>query len=156
MNEFETDIDMIIMRELQRDFPLVSEPYAEIAQRTGCTVTEVLERLKHLQASGSLKRIGAVLKHRKAGFEANGLFVCLVPEEQMNEAGRMLASYKEVSHCYHRSPCHDWPYNLYAMIHGICQNDVLTIAEQFTSEQHIQVYEILFSTEELKKTSFSL
>lgn len=156
MNEIDTELDLIIMRELQQDFPLVPEPYAEIAQRIGCTVDEVLKRLKHLQACGSLKRIGAVLKHRKAGFEANGLFVCLVPEEQMNEAGRMLASYKEVSHCYHRSPCHDWPYNLYAMIHGICKNDVLAIAEQFTSEQHIQVYEILFSTEELKKTSFSL
>jgi DNA-binding Lrp family transcriptional regulator len=156
MSEFESDIDLIIIRELQRDFPMVSEPYAEIARRTGRTVSDVLERLKHLQACGALKRIGAVLKHRKAGFGANGLFVCIVPEEQINEAGRILAAYKEVSHCYHRSPCHDWPYNLYAMVHGICKNDVLAIAEQFIHEQHIQVYEILFSTEELKKTSFSI
>lgn len=79
-----------------------------------------------------------------------------VPEEKIDEAVRRLADRREVSHCYRRTPYPDWPYNLYAMIHGTSEEEMLRIAETFVREEGAGEHEILFSTEELKKTSFSL
>ncbi|WP_051459265.1 siroheme decarboxylase subunit beta [Paenibacillus zanthoxyli] len=148
--------DLLLIRELQGDLPLSPEPYTEIAYRTGCSLEEVFRRLQTLQAGGALKRIGAVLKHREAGFSANGLFVSVLPEEHIPEAGKRLAGYAEVSHCYKRRAHPDWPYNLYAMIHGLSEASVRKVAEHFVQQEGIKEYDILFSTEELKKTSFSI
>lgn len=148
--------DLQLIRELQGDLPLSTEPYTEIANKIGCSLEEVFLRLQALQAGGALKRIGAVLKHREAGFSANGLFICVLPEEHIPEAGKRLAGYSEVSHCYKRRAHPDWPYNLYAMIHGPDEASVRKVAEQFVRRESIKDYDILFSTEELKKTSFSI
>ncbi|WP_410511314.1 hypothetical protein PaeBR_14550 [Paenibacillus sp. BR2-3] len=149
-------LDLLIIRELQGDLPLLTEPYHEVARRTGCRVEEVILRLQRLQAGGALKRVGVILKHRKVGFSANGLFVCVLPEEKINEAGQRLASFEEVSHCYKRQSYPEWPYNVYAMIHGATEAEVQQIVEGFIREKSIESYDILFSTEELKKTSFSI
>ncbi|QWU13868.1 DNA-binding transcriptional regulator, Lrp family [Paenibacillus sophorae] len=148
--------DMQLIRELQGDLPLLPEPYTEIAYKTGCSLEEVFRRLQTLQAGGALKRIGAVLKHREAGFSANGLFVSVLPKKHISEAGKRLAGYSEVSHCYKRRAHPDWPYNLYAMIHGPDEASVRKVAEHFVKQEGIKEYDILFSTEELKKTSFSI
>ncbi|AIQ13037.1 siroheme decarboxylase subunit beta [Paenibacillus durus] len=149
-------MDVQLIRELQGDLPLSPEPYTEIAYKTGCSLEELFLRLQTLQAGGALRRIGAVLKHREAGFSANGLFVSVLPEEQIPGAGKRLAGYAEVSHCYKRREHHDWPYNLYAMIHGSDEASVRKVAEHFVQQEGIKDYDILFSTEELKKTSFSI
>ncbi|MFD1774731.1 AsnC family transcriptional regulator [Paenibacillus rhizophilus] len=148
--------DLHLIRELQGDLPLLPEPYTEIARKTGFSLEEVFLRLQALQAGGALKRIGAVLRHREAGFTANGLFVSVLPAERIPEAGERLAGYAEVSHCYKRRAHPDWPYNLYAMIHGPDETAVRKIAEHFIRQEGISEYDILFSTEELKKTSFSI
>ncbi|MNE27639.1 hypothetical protein D3C76_42010 [compost metagenome] len=150
------ELDLRIIRELQNEMPLSPDPYGELALKTECTVDEVLLRLTRMRSEGALKRIGAILKHREAGFSANGLFVCTLDEEQVNTVGRVLAAYPEVSHCYRRTAYRDWPYNLYAMIHGPTEAAVLQIVERFVLEQSIEEYDTLFSTEELKKSSFSL
>lgn len=150
------DTDLRIIRELQGELPLSPEPYRELANKVGCTVEDLLLRLKKMRTVGSLKRIGAILMHRNSGFVANGLFVCFLAEEKIDEAGHTLANYPEVSHCYRRPPYRDWPYNLYAMIHGHSELEVLQIVNQFVQEQVVEIYDTLFSTEELKKSSFSL
>ncbi|MEF2964809.1 AsnC family transcriptional regulator [Paenibacillus sp. M1] len=150
------DIDLLLIRELQGELPFSPDPYGELARRAGCTTGEVLGRLTRMRSQGALKRIGAVLKHRNIGFYANGLFVCSIPEERIDQAGQRLAGRKEVSHCYRRTPYPDWPYNLYAMIHGTTEAGVLEVVTDFIVEENIEHYDILFSTEELKKTSFSL
>ncbi|MNN78534.1 hypothetical protein D3C81_1950980 [compost metagenome] len=109
-----------------------------------------------MRTDGSLKRIGAILRHRDSGFVANGLFVCVLSDDKIDEAGHTLADYPEVSHCYRRPPHEDWPYNLYAMIHGHSESEVLQIVNRFVREQAVEIYDTLFSTEELKKSSFSL
>ncbi|AHV97526.1 Lrp/AsnC family transcriptional regulator [Paenibacillus sabinae] len=148
--------DWQLIRELQGDLPLVPEPYSDIARRSCLGLKELFRRLQALQASGALKRIGAVLRHREAGFTANGLFASVLPEERIPQAGQRLAGYAEVSHCYKRRAHPDWPYNLYAMIHGPNEVFVRRIAEHFAQQEGISEFDILFSTEELKKTSFSI
>ncbi|MGZ7441334.1 siroheme decarboxylase subunit beta [Paenibacillus sp. TH7-28] len=153
----ETDeLDLRIIRELQGDMPLLPDPFAEVADRAGCGRDEVLIRLERLQATGVLKRVAAVLRHRVAGFSANGLFVAVLPQETIREAGQRLAGFKEVSHCYQRRSYPDWPYNLYAMIHASEEAEVQRVVREFVKEAAVEAYDILFSTEELKKTSWSL
>ncbi|MBY9078029.1 hypothetical protein KIH86_05910 [Paenibacillus sp. HN-1] len=148
--------DWELIRELQGSLPLSEHPFDEISARIGCGSEEVLQRLHRLQSAGALKRIAAVLMHRQAGYTANGLFVAAVPEALLEEAGSRLASYAEVSHCYERQAYPEWPYNLYAMIHGTGETLVRSVAERFALKEGIGRYELLFSTAELKKTSFTI
>lgn len=150
------DIDLMLVRELQGELPVSPDPYGDIARRTGCAVDEILLRLQKMKETGALKRIGAVLKHRNLGVSANGLFVGLLPAEHVDEAGQRLAAVREVSHCYRRTPYPEWPYNLYAMIHGTSEEQVLRIVDHFVRNEAVVIYDTLFSTEELKKSSFSL
>ncbi|WP_334071324.1 MULTISPECIES: AsnC family transcriptional regulator [Paenibacillus] len=150
------DIDLRLVRELQGELRVSPDPYGDIARRTGCAVEEVLLRLQRMRESGALKRVGAVLKHRNTGFIANGMFVGLLPVEHVDEAGQRLAAVREVSHCYRRTPYPEWPYNLYAMIHGTSEEHVLRIVDDFVRNEAVVLYDTLFSTEELKKSSFSL
>ena len=76
-------IDRRLVRELQDSIPLTENPYATIADRLGLTEDEVVERLQALRRSGRLKRIGAVLRHREAGFGANAMVVFAAPPEAM-------------------------------------------------------------------------
>lgn len=148
--------DWELIRELQGSLPLSELPFDEISARIGCEPEEVLERLHRLHSAGALKRIAAILMHRQAGYTANGLLVAEVPEEELDAAGTRLASYTEVSHCYERQAYPEWPYNLYAMIHGTDERIVRSVAEEFALKEGIGNYELLFSTAELKKTSFTI
>ncbi|AWB43873.1 Lrp/AsnC family transcriptional regulator [Paenibacillus sp. CAA11] len=149
-------LDLSILQRVQGDLPLSTDPMGELANELGCTPEDLLDRLKRLTDQGIIKRIGAVLHHRKSGYTANGLFVARVKADHIQAMGERLSQLKSVSHCYERYPAPDWPYNLYAMIHGKSKAEVMTTVTQFTHSAAIQDYEVLFSTEELKKTSFRL
>lgn len=146
-------IDKALIRKIQKDIPLTVDPYESIAKEIGCSKDEVLERLQKMSESGLLRRIGAILKHRDSGYPVNGMIVCQVPEEKIEEAAARLSSFPQVSHCYQRKAYPDWPYNLYAMTHGKLEEEVENVVESFILEMDIKVYDILYSTEELKKTS---
>ncbi|WP_040950463.1 AsnC family transcriptional regulator [Gorillibacterium massiliense] len=152
------ELDKKLLRIIQGDFPLCPDPYEAVAKQAGCTKAEVLKRLKRLKDSGAVKRIGAVLRHRQAGFGANGMLVCSIPLSHLEEAGKRLATLPQVSHCYQRSSAPDWPYNLYAMIHGTNEREVAEVVMPFIRSQRLRSddFDILFSTEELKKTSFQI
>jgi DNA-binding Lrp family transcriptional regulator len=65
-----------------------------------------------------LRRVAAILYHRRAGFSANGMGVWKVPEHQIMEVGGRMASFRGVSHCYQRPTYADWPYSVFTMAHG--------------------------------------
>ena len=65
-----------------------------------------------------LRRVAAILYHRRAGFSANGMGVWKVPEEEIMETGRRMASFRGISHCYQRPTYADWPYSVFTMAHG--------------------------------------
>lgn len=146
-------IDVAIIKEIQEDIPLTIDPFEKIARKAGCSKDQVLERLRYMEGNGILRRIGAILRHNNAGFKANGMLVCVVSKKQLEEAGNKLSSILSVSHCYQRKAHDDWPYNLYAMIHGRTRKEVEDIVEHFIKHMCISQYRILFSTNELKKVS---
>ena len=153
MNKNFSDVDRAIIKEIEADIPLNSDPYGTIARKAGCSREEVLARLLEMKRNARLRRIGAVLHHRESGYKANGMLVCRVPECKIEPFGMKLASFNGVSHCYQRKSYPNWPYNLYAMIHGKCREDVEGVVERFTNETGVEDYRVLYSTEEIKKTS---
>ena len=99
--------------------PLIQEPYAAIAIKAGMTDEDVVSHLKAMLADGRIRRIGAVVRHRRLGYEANAMAVWDVPEERVSALGRRLASDPAVTLCYRRARAlPEWPYNLYCMVHG--------------------------------------
>mgnify|MGYP000855179142 CR=1 FL=1 len=112
------ELDKKIIAAMQEEFPLVTEPYREMAERIGISEEELLCRLEKYKQTGYIRKMGAVLKQDQTGFPANALCVWIVPEERLEEIACLMSSYCAVSHCYARESQSDWPYNFYTMIHA--------------------------------------
>ena len=139
--------------------PLCTRPYATLADRLGMTEEEVLRRFSKMIDEGCIRRIAALPNHFRLGFRANGMSVWDVADEDATECGRAVGELPFVSHCYLR-PRHlpDWPYNLFAMVHGHCraavEAQVQSIAETLGPRQ--RGFEVLYSKRILKKTGMRL
>ncbi|HLH13413.1 MAG TPA: AsnC family transcriptional regulator, partial [Solirubrobacteraceae bacterium] len=106
------ELDVAVIRALQGDMPVVPEPYAPAAAQVGVSEARFLERLAGMQQRGLLRRVAAILYHRRAGFSANGMGVWKVPDERIAEVGCRMAAVRGVSHCYQRPTYEDWPYSV--------------------------------------------
>ncbi len=151
------ETDRVIMHATQAGLPLAPQPYQRIAEQLGLTAEIVMTRMAAMQEQGIIRRIGAVPNHYKLGYRFNGMTVWNVPDEFIDELGLQVGQLEFVSHCYHR-PRHlpEWPYNLFAMVHGKTQTDVDTQIQQISDllgDANLGC-EVLYSTKILKKTGF--
>jgi DNA-binding Lrp family transcriptional regulator len=109
--------------------PLVPRPYAAL----GLPEDEVIGALRRWLEAGVVRRIGAVLRHRALGYQANAMLVWDVPDEEVAEAGARLAADPAVTLCYRRARAlPEWPYNLYCMVHGRERSRVLYEAKRLS------------------------
>lgn len=152
-------IDRQIVLATQDGLPLVPRPFHAIAEKLGREPDEVMGRFRVLLTNGAIRRIAAVPNHYALGYKANGMSVWDVPDPRIAELGRMIGALDFVSHCYHR-PRHppDWPYCLFAMVHGRdrgeVENQVARISALLGPDDH--GHEILYSNRILKKTGLRL
>lgn len=146
-----TEQDKNVIRELQKDLQLVSEPFTAGAKNLGLTTAELLLKAKEFERTGVMRRFAAILRHREAGFSANGMVVWNVPEEKVDETGYKIASFPQVSHCYQRPVYADWPFSLFSMIHARTTEAAETIASEISNSVGIRDYRILYSSREFKK-----
>jgi len=155
---FEAD-DRRIIQATQAGLPLTPHPYHTIAEQLDLPVAEVMERLQRMLKNGIIRRIGAVPNHYALGFKANGMTVWDVPDEHINELGRRVGELDFVSHCYCR-PRHlpQWPYNLFAMVHGKTQSQVEEQIQQIVDllGEYNRGHRTLYSTRILKKTGLRI
>ena len=149
----ERSLQKKLIKALQGDIPLEKEPFREIAVELGLSQEELLEQIKGLKEQGILRRLGAVLYHRQAGFVANAMVAWKVPDEKADSTGELFASFSEASHVYRRPAYPEWPYNLYTMIHGTSREDCESTIENMARKVGVDDYKILYSTREFKKTS---
>jgi DNA-binding Lrp family transcriptional regulator len=148
-----TEIEKKIIASIQEDMPVTGRPYAAIAEKLSIAETELIDHLKDLSRRGVIRRFGATLRHQRAGFRANAMVAWKVDENRIREVGRKMASFQQVSHCYRRNPTADWPYNLYTMVHANSEQDCRETALKMSIAASVKDYALLFSREELKKTS---
>lgn len=148
-----TEVERKIIAELQHDLPLAAQPYAVVAARLNISESQLLYHLRAMLAKGMLRKIGAVLRHRRVGFAANALCVWRVPEEAVAEVGEMFADLASVTHCYERATHPQWPYNLYTMVHAANRAECEALIGVMRDMSGIGDYRAFYSTRELKKTS---
>lgn len=149
MNELEKKV----IAAIQGDMPIVEKPFAQIGAQIGIDEDTLLGVLEDLVNRGVIRRFGATLRHQKSGFRANAMTAWEVDETRIEEVGEIMASFKEVSHCYRRDPTPEWRYNLYTMIHGKSEEHCRATAESMADKTGVETYAMLFSRRELKKTS---
>ena len=147
-----TEEDKEYIRELQKDLEITNRPFLKSAQKLGVTEEQLLAKTKYYEEIGVMRRFAAILRHRDAGFIANGMIVWNVPTQKIEEIGSKLGAFPQVSHCYQRPVYQDWPYNVFSMIHCKSQGDAETMAKEIQKQIGVDDYRILFSSREFKKT----
>jgi DNA-binding Lrp family transcriptional regulator len=143
--------DIAVIRATQGPMPVVPEPYAPAAERLGASQEEVLARLESLREREGLRRVAAILYHRRAGFSANGMGVWKVPEGEVLETGKRMAAFRGVSHCYQRPTYADWPYSVFTMAHGRSKEECDAILDSIAAATGITERATLYSSTEFKK-----
>jgi siroheme decarboxylase len=143
--------DKDFIRQLQKDLKIISEPFSEPASNLGISTNDLFKMAKAYQDAGVMRRFAAILRHREAGFVANGMVVWKVPEDKIDDVGYKLASFPQVSHCYRRPVYPDWEFNLFSMIHARTFESAEKTASEMSSLIGITDYKILFSSREFKK-----
>jgi DNA-binding Lrp family transcriptional regulator len=143
--------DVAVIRATQGDMPVVSEPYAPAATALGLPVGELLDHMAGMRERGLLRRVAAILFHRRAGFSANGMGVWQVPAEQIEAVGPRMASYRGISHCYQRPTYPDWPYSVFTMAHGRSKEECDAVLDAIALDSGIEGRATLYSSTEFKK-----
>jgi len=148
-----SQMDRLIINELQQDLPLIQGPFTGMSRRLGMDVGDFLARCQSLKQRSIIRRFGAAINHKRAGFKANAMACWVATPDIINVAGRKLASLMEVSHCYERKTNPMWHYNLFAVIHGQSREACWEIANKVSRETGLNGSEgvLLFSTKEFKK-----
>ncbi|MBQ7454486.1 MAG: AsnC family transcriptional regulator [Selenomonadaceae bacterium] len=144
--------DKEIIKALQEDFPLCEEPYKILAQRAGMSEQDFLQRVRQLVDEKKIRKMGAVLRHREVGFNANALCAWHVPPENLDAIAQVMISNAAVSHCYDRTPAPNWNYNLYTMIHAKTRDECEKIISELSNRSGVTDYKILYTKKEWKKT----
>jgi siroheme decarboxylase len=145
--------DIALIKALQGPMAAVERPYDEAAAELGIETEALLERLRSLVDRKILRRVAAILYHRRAGFSANGMGVWKVPDEQIMEVGGRMASFRGISHCYQRPTYEDWPYSVFTMAHGRSKEECDAVLDSIAEDCGIgpDGRATLYSSTEYKK-----
>jgi siroheme decarboxylase len=143
--------DKDVIRATQGDMPVIPEPYAPAAERLGMDTSALLAHMQGMRERGLLRRVAAILYHRRAGFSANGMGVWKVSPEQISELGPRMASFRGISHCYERPTYEDWPYSVFTMAHGRSKEECDAVLDAIAEQTGIHERATLYSSTEFKK-----
>ena len=145
------EFDRSVIRALQGDMPVIEEPYAPAASKLGIGQEQLLAHLEAMQERRLLRRVAAILFHRRAGFSANGMGVWKIPDERIMELGMRMASFRGISHCYQRPTYADWPFSVFTMAHGRSKEECDAILDSIAADTGIDDRATLYSSTEFKK-----
>jgi len=154
----DSSLEAALIEIISKGLPLVERPYAQIAERLGCSEAEVIQGIDAIVARGDLKRYGVVVRHRKLGYRANGMVVWDIPDNRVAEIGHCIGQYAFVTLCYQRPRrLPDWRYNLFSMIHGKDRDEVVDQVAHIVHHCGLQgiEHEILFSNRCFKQRGAS-
>jgi siroheme decarboxylase len=145
--------DIAVIRALQGPMAVAERPYDQAAARVEMPTEAFLDHLEGMRERKLLRRVAAILYHRRAGFSANGMGVWRVPEEQVLDLGGRMAAVRGISHCYQRPTYQDWPYSVFTMAHGRSKRECDAILDSIAdlTGLHGDDRATLYSSTEYKK-----
>jgi DNA-binding Lrp family transcriptional regulator len=126
--------DVATIQAMQGPMEPVERPYDAAAEELGISTDALLEQLRNMVDRKLLRRVAAILYHRRAGFSANGMGVWKVPEGEIMETGGRMASFRGISHCYQRPTYEDWPFSVFTMAHGRSKEECDAILDSIAEE----------------------
>jgi DNA-binding Lrp family transcriptional regulator len=145
--------DIALIKALQGPMAAVERPYDEAAAELGISTEDLLGRLGAMVDRKILRRVAAILYHRRAGFSANGMGVWKVPEDEIMATGGRMASFRGISHCYQRPTYEDWPYSVFTMAHGRSKEECDAVLDSIAADCGMGAEDraTLYSSTEYKK-----
>jgi DNA-binding Lrp family transcriptional regulator len=153
------EIDRRLIAATEAGLPLAVQPFHELARRVGMAPDLVMQRMNRMLERGVIRRIGAVPNHYALGYRANGMSVWDVEDGQVDALGAAVGALPFVTHCYRRPRrLPDWPYNLFAMVHGRdrAETDAKVASIAALLDRACRAHDVLYSTRILKKTGLRL
>jgi DNA-binding Lrp family transcriptional regulator len=147
------ETDVAVIRALQGPMAVVDRPYDAAAEEAGMSTEAMLDHLRGMVDRKILRRVAAILYHRRAGFSANGMGVWRVPEERILDVGGRMSAVRGISHCYQRPTYADWPYSVFTMAHGRSKEECDAVLDSIADEHdlHGDDRATLYSSTEFKK-----
>jgi DNA-binding Lrp family transcriptional regulator len=145
------DLDIKLIKYTQDGLPLTKTPYKDIADGMDMTEEEVIDRLKALLENGKIRRLAASIAHRKIGINSNAMTVWKVSQDKVEEYGKIMAAFEEVTHCYERPTFPGWEYNVFTMIHGYTDEECENVIDSIKEKTGLNDYVMLYSEKEFKK-----
>ncbi len=147
------ETDVAVIRALQGPMAVVDRPYDEAAAEVGMSTEDFLEHLRAMVDRKLLRRVAAILFHRRAGFSANGMGVWKVDPADVPDTGGRMAAVRGISHCYERPTYEDWPYSVFTMAHGRSKEECDAVLQSIADEHglHGDDRAVLYSSTEFKK-----
>jgi siroheme decarboxylase len=146
-----SELDVAVIRATQGPMEVTPEPYAAAAAELGLAQERLFDHLEGMRERRALRRVAAILFHRRAGFSANGMGVWRVPDERILELGPRMAAFRGISHCYQRPTYPDWPYSIFTMAHGRSKEECDAILASIAEDTGIEERRTLYSSTEFKK-----
>jgi len=152
-------LERAVVKATQGGLPLVARPYEALGKDLGISEAQAVSLLQEMLGDGRIRRIGAVPNHHALGYSANAMSVWDVADGAVDELGRAVGALPFVSHCYRRARrLPDWPYNLFAMVHGRSRADAAAQIEVIRGAlgRWLRASDVLYSVRTLKKTGLRL
>jgi len=149
-----SDREKDVARQIQGDIPIEKRPFRTIGNAVGLCEEEVIAAINRLKHMKIIRKFSAIVRHQRVGYERNAMVVWAVPEEACERTGRLFAGFRQISHCYLRTPPFEGRYNLFTMIH-VLRGDPDKFVQHLADLSGIGDYRILLSEEEFKKSSMS-
>ncbi len=128
-------LDRRLLDEFQRDFPLEPRPYAVLADRLGCTESQVRERLARLTETGAVTRVGATFRPHRVGSSTLGALAA--PAERLDSVAAMISRFDEVNHNYQRAH----HLNLWFVVTAPTRERVEAVLGSIAAESGLEVQE---------------
>lgn len=148
-----TEEDKKIIGALQGDLPIIKHPFLKIARNLSMNEQDLIKHIKRFIKRGIIRRFGAIIYHDRSGFEANVMVAWKAEEDKLSHIGKIMASLPEITHCYARVSCPEWPYNLYTMVHGKNEKECHNTIKHIVEKTGLSVYRLLFTKKTFKRTS---
>lgn len=127
------DLDLKLLNDYQRDFPLVPRPYAALGDFLGITEQDVIDALTRMKEAGSVSRIGAVFKPGAVG--ASTLAAMAVPPDRLEDVAARVSAYAEVNHNYER----EHRLNLWFVVTGANADGVEAVIDEIEAATGLTV-----------------
>jgi DNA-binding Lrp family transcriptional regulator len=143
-----------VLQLIEDGLPLAERPYEALGARADLPEADVIDVIARLKRRGFIKRFGLVVRHHELGYRANAMVVWDVPDEEVCEIGRLMATFPFVTLCYRRPRrLPDWPYNLFCMIHAKDRNEAQAHLDDLVNDLDLTEIrrEILFSRRRFKQ-----